>query len=76
MRTNHASQPFVPIRLILTDDKTYDINHPDMALWTRSTVEVGIESADGSGIADDVVYISLTHIIRVHNLTTPAPPAA
>ena len=68
LRTLLRREPFVPIRIHLTDGKTYDIKHPEMALLTRSTVEIGLEGQDGSGIADDVVYCSLVHIVRVDNL--------
>jgi hypothetical protein len=61
-------RPFVPIRIHLTDGTTYDVRHPEMAFLTRSTVEVGIEHQEGSGIADDVIYCSLIHVVRVENL--------
>jgi len=50
-----SRRPFIPIRIHLTDETIYDIRHPEMAFLTRSTVEVGIEKQEGSGIADDVV---------------------
>ena len=61
-------QPFTPLRLHLTDGATYDVKHPEMTFLTRSTVEVGKEGQEGSGIADEVVYCSLLHIVRVEEL--------
>lgn len=61
-------QPFVPIRIHLTDGTTYDIRHPEMAFLTRSTVEIGMEEQPGSGIADQVMYCSLVHVVRVENI--------
>jgi hypothetical protein len=61
-------QPFVPIRIYFTDGTAYDIKHPEMAFLTRSTVEIGLEEKEGSGIADNVVYCSLVQIVRVENL--------
>jgi len=61
-------QPFAPIRLYFTDGTSYDVKHPEMAFLTRSTVEIGMEEKHGSGIADEVVYCSLIHIVRVENL--------
>ena len=61
-------RPFVPIRLYLTDGMTYDVRHPEMAILTRSTVNIGLEEQEGSGIADEMVYCSLVHIVRVENL--------
>ncbi len=68
LRTLLRRRPFVPMRVHLTDGTTYDVRHPEMALLTRSTVEIGIEQEDGNGIADDVMYCSLVHIVRVQNL--------
>ena len=68
-------RPFVPIRLHLSDGTTYDIRHPEQALLTRSTVEVGLEEQPGSGIADQVMYCSLLHIVRVENLPVSATPS-
>ena len=61
-------KPFVPIRLHSTDGTTYDIRHPEMALLTRSTVEIGLPEDEASKIADRVVYCTLLHIVRVENL--------
>ena len=61
-------RPFVPVRLYLTDGSTSDIRHPEMALLTRTTVEIGVETQDGSGIADNVLYCSLVHIVRAENI--------
>jgi hypothetical protein len=61
-------QPFVPIRLHLTDGTTYDVRHPEMAMLTRSTVEIGLEEEEGSGIAEEVVYCSLLHIVRIEHV--------
>ena len=63
-----ARKPFVPMRIHLTDGTAYEVKHPEMALLTRSTVEVGLEEHDASGIAEQVVYCSLVHIVRVENL--------
>ncbi len=61
-------KPFVPMRLHFTDGTTYDIRHPEMALLTRSTVEIGLPEDQASKIADRVVYCTLLHIVRVENL--------
>ena len=68
LRSLLARRPFVPIRLHLTDGVTYDVRHPEMAFLTRSTVEIGLEEKEGSGIADQVIYCSLVHVVRVENL--------
>jgi len=61
-------RPFVPVRLHFSDGTMFDIRHPEMALLTRSTVEIGIPERVGERIADRVVYCTLLHIVRVENL--------
>lgn len=61
-------RPFVPIRLHFSDGSMFDVRHPEMALLTRSTVEIGIAERDGERIADRVIYCTLVHIVRVENL--------
>lgn len=68
LRTLLRRQPFVPIRIHFTDGTAYDVKHPEMAMLTRSTIEIGLEEEEGSGIADNVVYCSLVQIVRVEKL--------
>ena len=67
-------QPFIPLRIHLSDGTTYDVKHPEMAFLTRSTVEIGIEEREGSGVADQVMYCSLVHVVRVENLRPETSP--
>jgi hypothetical protein len=61
-------RPYVPIRLHLSDGTIYDVRHPEMALLTRSTIDIGVSEQEGSTIADRVIYCSLLHVVRVENL--------
>jgi hypothetical protein len=68
-------RPYVPIRLHLSDGTTFDIKHPELALLTRSTVDIGVTEKEGTTIADRVVYCSLLQVAKVENLdghTTPS----
>ena len=59
-------QPFVPLRLHLTDGKTYDIRHPEMIIVTSREVYVGREeTSPDSGIAKGLDLVSLLHVVRV-----------
>ncbi len=68
LRTLLRRRPFVPIRIHFTDGTAYEVKHPEMAMLTRSTIEIGVEETQGGGIADSVVYCSLVQIARVENL--------
>ncbi|MGI0148405.1 MAG: hypothetical protein ACREDF_02575 [Thermoplasmata archaeon] len=52
----------------LSDGTVYEVRHPEMALLTRSTVAIGIEHQPGQGIADDMIYVSLVHIVRAEHV--------
>jgi hypothetical protein len=69
-------RPYVPIRLFFTDGTTFDMRHPELALLTRSTVEIGIPESAEQRIADRVVYCTLLHIVRVENVNGQQTRAA
>jgi len=73
LRNELRRQPFVPLRLCLTDGKTYEIRHPEMALVKQREVYVGTETAPGSGVAAECDLVSLLHVVRVEVL--PQPPS-
>ena len=41
-RDHLRKQPFEPFRLTLTDGRTYDVLHPELAMVGHSTVAVGL----------------------------------
>jgi hypothetical protein len=61
-------RPFVAIRVYLSNGTTFDIKHPEMALLTCSTVDIGVAEQEGTTIADRVVYCSLLHVVKVENV--------
>jgi hypothetical protein len=69
LRDELHRQPFVPLRIYLTDGKTYDIRHPEMAMITSREVYIGREeTAPGSGIARECDLVSLLHVVRVEQM--------
>ena len=75
LRDELHRQPFVPLRVYLTDGKTYEIRHPEMAIVTSREVYVGREeTSPGSGIARGLDLVSLLHVVRVEQV--PLSPSA
>ena len=68
LRNEIRRQPFVPLRLHLTDGKVYDIRHPEMVLIKQREVYVGRETAPGSGVAAECDLVSLLHVVRVETV--------
>ena len=70
-------QPFVPLRVYLTDGKSYDIRHPEMAMITSREIYVGREeTVPGSGIAKGCDLVSLLHVVRVEQAPLSTSPAS
>jgi hypothetical protein len=69
-------QPFVPLRMHLTDGKAYDIRHPEIAMVTSREIYVGREeTVPGSGIAKGCGLVAMLHIVRVERIPASPPPA-
>jgi len=70
-------QPFVPIRLYLTDGSSHEIRHPELALVTRSLVRIAYPAPDAPTLsADRAVFVVLRHITRLELLVPPPSPSA
>jgi hypothetical protein len=66
-------QPFRPFRLTLTDGRTYDVMHPELAMVSRSSVEVGLaRPGDPDNIAERLISVSLLHIMQIEPLESAA----
>jgi hypothetical protein len=69
IRQHLDAEPFVPFRLCLNDGSSYEIQHPDQALVTTWSVEVGVpEQQPESRIYNRIAHCSLLHIVKVEKL--------
>jgi hypothetical protein len=66
-------EPFVPLRIHLTDGKAFDIYHPDAVLVLRGRVDIGVPADDDGRIMDRVEHCSLLHVVRVEELRNEKP---
>ena len=63
------TRPFRPFRLTLTDGRTYTIQHPELMMVGRSTLEIGIPTPDlPPAVFDHRITISLLHVMQVETL--------
>ena len=59
-------RPFQPFRITLTDGRSYEIRHPELAMVGRSVLIIGWPApGDSSPIFDRFVWVSLLHIMQV-----------
>lgn len=61
-------EPFVPLRLNLTDGSTVDIYNPAMAFINHLAVYVAMDPRARSRLFGDMKLISLRHIVSVDQL--------
>ncbi len=70
-------RPFEPFRITLTDGRTYDVRHPELAMVGRSSVVVGVPApGDPQPVYDRALTISLLHVMQLERLESPASPTS
>ena len=59
------TRPFQPFRLTLTDGRTLDVRHPEMAMVGKTVIVVGVPERDEERpVFDRAVTVSLLHIMQ------------
>ncbi|MGC1272980.1 MAG: hypothetical protein WBC44_04685 [Planctomycetaceae bacterium] len=66
-------RPFRPVRIHLSDGRTFEVRHPEQALISHSTMYIGIGEDQEYNVADKIERISLLHVTGVTE--TEQPPA-
>jgi hypothetical protein len=57
-------RPFSPIRLYLSDGRTHDVRHPEMAIVSEDIVTIGLPSDESAIFADRVTHCATAHIVE------------
>jgi hypothetical protein len=62
-------EPFKPFRITLTDGRTFDVRHPEMAMVGRTTVAIGLPAnGNEETIYDRLVTVDLLHIMQTEHV--------
>ena len=61
-----AERPFVPLRLHMSNGRTHDVRHPEMAIVGEDVVALGIEREDS--VRPRIRLVSISHINEVEQL--------
>ena len=73
VRDHLRKQPFQRFRVTLTDGRTYDVLHPELAMVGHSTVAIGLPKRYAAEpVYDRLVTVSLLHIMQLE----PIVPAS
>ncbi len=68
-------QPFRRFRVVLTDGRSLEVRHPELAIIGRSTVSIAlIQPRDPELTHDRLVTFPLAEILRIEPVEAPAAP--
>jgi hypothetical protein len=66
-------RPFRPFRITLTDGRSYDIRHPELAVVGRSTVFIGFPAqSEDELLYDRFKIVDLLHIMEAEPIDVEA----
>ncbi len=66
------TQPFIPLRIVMSSGQMYDINHPDLVVVGRRSVFIGVASTENPAHYDSSSLVALMHITDLQNMPRPA----
>jgi hypothetical protein len=77
LRHHLRRRPFQRFRLILTDGRTFEVRHPELAMVGQSTVAIGLARPGlDEATSDRLVTVPLVDVLRIEPAgSTPAPSA-
>jgi len=61
--------PFIPFRVLLSTNESFDVRHPEMAVVTDRFISIGRPIRNSNDVTILIHWISLQHIVYVHRLT-------
>jgi hypothetical protein len=70
--THLRERPFCPIRLFLSDGKTYDVRHPEMAMVSPRQIIIGIEPSPDRMVRR-FAWCDPVHVVRIERLKGESP---
>ncbi|HEY3324471.1 MAG TPA: hypothetical protein VGP72_28730 [Planctomycetota bacterium] len=65
-------RPFVPVRLHMTDGKTFDITSPESVFVMTNGIEIGLFKDAEARVVEKVLWCAFIHIARVELLESAA----
>jgi hypothetical protein len=73
LRNFLRARPFVPIRIALTDGRTFEVRHPEMLMLGARAIVIGIPQEGAKDpIFEHSITVTLLHVVSVEPLEAPA----
>lgn len=66
-------KPFVPLRIVTSSGKTYDVAHPNLVLFGRRSLMVGTASNENPTQYETVSRVAVMHITDLQDLPHAKP---
>jgi hypothetical protein len=70
------AQPFVPMRIHLSDGSNYDVRHPEMIIVSHTVVSVAVYGKDDTSLPENVIFCDPIHITRLEPINGNVPRTA
>ena len=68
-------RPFKPFRITLTDGRTYEIHHPELAMVGVSAVVIGVPAPTYTDpVYQRAITVDLGHVTEAEELATATSP--
>jgi hypothetical protein len=71
-----SESPFQPVQLVTTTGQTYDIYHPELVLFARHFMYIGLPTKKNSYVADNVTRLAYVHLAEMRDLPLPPQPGS
>ncbi|MBI4718309.1 MAG: hypothetical protein HY763_10925 [Planctomycetes bacterium] len=72
IRARLHRQPFVPVRVFVSDGSHYDVRHPDFMLLSHMEVVIGLDPG-ADRFPERNAYIDPVHITRIEPINGERP---
>lgn len=66
-------KPFRPLRIIVSEGLSYEINHPDLVWVGWSDLQIGFASPEHPTIYDRIIRVAMGHVVGLEDLPAPIP---
>ncbi len=73
IKTRLNERPFRPLRIIVSEGLSYEINHPDLVWVGWSDVQIGFASPDHPTTYDRTIRIAMAHVVGLEDIPSSAP---
>jgi hypothetical protein len=68
----NREHPFQPVQLVTSTGQTYDVYHPELVLFARHFMYIGLPNKQQPYVADQVTRLAYVHLAEMRDLPVPA----